>query len=73
MAPQPRYDLDGWRDVYARAFAHAQCEVTPAMPVATGATPNRTEFLAFTHALCRPGRCPASARAGEENDHEQTR
>lgn len=32
--PQPR-DLDGWRDAYARAFAHAQCKVTPAMPVAT--------------------------------------
>jgi hypothetical protein len=31
--PQPR-DLDGWRDAYARAFAHAQRKVTPASPVA---------------------------------------
>ena len=32
--PQPR-DLDGWRDAYARAFAHAQRKAAPAPPAAT--------------------------------------
>ena len=31
--PQPR-DLDGWRDAYARAYAHAQRKSAPATPTA---------------------------------------